>query len=825
MLNSEHAQQLSTDAINEMMDIVSHHRIEMYERPSVDGSGGAHPKSLDFQREFEKHEYRIFAASGANQCLAEGTLVATPGGPRAIESLVEGDMVYGPDGRPIRVLETFYSGERECYQFTNRKIPLVDCTLNHVFLTRRPGRGVRQICAGAFQKDTKIRRVEFNAPLGPVHEPHAYAIGALLGDGCCREASRGLSISSGTDTVPDAVAQVLGGAAKRRHPGNYTYVLDASTCNHYEEWMRGKYAHEKTVNLEQIKQWDRKSLLAFVAGLIDTDGSVYLDQWDTVCVCVSMQALPVVEAVQYAFLALWQVNTNINTSRADRYVNGPVYELAVRNNAYSLRMLRELDPHLQVPHKKWRPEYEGLTAERTNGEWMGAKRRESRMVNTYDIHVESAENLYLLANGLVTHNSGKTVAVAGLCFCKHVRDVAKDGDVYWVIASSHETMRDIPHKSLWEFLPRHMFPKNVEYSPRLGFGMIPTLHMTLPEGRGKCEIWFKTEEQELRAFESSRVNGVWWTECKRDVIFDALQPRLVARRGWMLMDYVPVEGWHKFRIRIPAELGSKTIYHMRYSMHDNAHNLAPNAIPEAREQLTEREARVRIDGEDGSEFGIVYMEFDPRYHTCQPFQIPNEWPRYRCMDYGYRNPTAMLWAAICPSEFVVPESKDWERPLHPNQERLIIYREFYNHGLTVPEIAGAIRKLSGDEKYGYSVADPTMWNLTQTGGPVATSIADEFAKHHLVLRQGARTQSMGEHARVAKVRHWFENDKIIIFDTCVNTIREHQSWRYKEDKDGKAPGNEAFVDSDNHTCDALKYLLAENLTYYKPGVRVRTYAA
>ena len=56
----------------------------------------------------------------------------------------------------------------------------------------------------------------------------------------------------------------------------------------------------------------------------------------------------------------------------------------------------------------------------------------------------------------------------------------------------------------------------------------------------------------------------------------------------------------------------------------------------------------------------------------------------------------------------------------------------------------------------------------------------------------------------------------MFFDDCEWSIREHQAWMYKENSEGDVPGNEPFQDSNNHTCDALKELVAERLTYHQP---------
>ena len=93
-----------------------------------------------------KHAAFLFAGknnhetyfSAANRCFAEGTLVATPRGPVAIESLKIGDEVYDRYRQPTRVLNVIANGEREVYDVVNHdayfgRVVWATCTPDHEF--------------------------------------------------------------------------------------------------------------------------------------------------------------------------------------------------------------------------------------------------------------------------------------------------------------------------------------------------------------------------------------------------------------------------------------------------------------------------------------------------------------------------------------------------------------------------------------------------------------------------------------------------------------------------------------------------------------------
>ena len=72
---------------------------------------------------------------GGNQCLAKGTLVVTPEGPRPIEDIKPGDAVYNEFGTPIKVLKTFQNGTKEVIEVREQQTGtlLVEATAAHRF--------------------------------------------------------------------------------------------------------------------------------------------------------------------------------------------------------------------------------------------------------------------------------------------------------------------------------------------------------------------------------------------------------------------------------------------------------------------------------------------------------------------------------------------------------------------------------------------------------------------------------------------------------------------------------------------------------------------
>lgn len=102
--------------------------------------------------------------------------------------------------------------------------------------------------------------------------------------------------------------------------------------------------------------------------------------------------------------------------------------------------------------------------------------------------------------------------------------------------------------------------------------------------------------------------------------------------------------------------------------------------------------------------------------SCEPFDIPEHWPRWRALDYGYVHPFTAGWFA-----------------LDPVTRRVYVYRALLKSGLTDVEQARVIKTMTApDERPAATYASPDMWARKSAGEKVFTSV-DEYKKEGVSL--------------------------------------------------------------------------------------------
>jgi hypothetical protein len=151
--------------------------------------------------------------------------------------------------------------------------------------------------------------------------------------------------------------------------------------------------------------------------------------------------------------------------------------------------------------------------------------------------------------------------------------------------------------------------------------------------------------------------------------------------------------------------------------------------------------------------GQAIPEFDASVHVCDAFAVPETWPRWRAVDYGYAVQYGCLWFTVSPAG------------------RIYVYRERYEKRLTAREQAYQVRIASAGEKIRFSVGDPAMWASNREGEKFQ-SVADQYGEMGVQLTPGANDRLAGK-SRVHDVLEWAEGAPPVlqIFRTCTNLIR------------------------------------------------------
>ena len=172
--------------------------------------------------------------------------------------------------------------------------------------------------------------------------------------------------------------------------------------------------------------------------------------------------------------------------------------------------------------------------------------------------------------------------------------------------------------------------------------------------------------------------------------------------------------------------------------------------------LPEVQRRRLLEGDWDVAEDTAFPEFDHKVHTCEPFEIPNHWKRYRSCDYGYVAPSAVLWYAVAPNGTV------------------FVYRELYQKSLDADALAEKIIELEwNDPGILTGPLDTESWAERGQRGP---SIAETMIQAGVRWTKtdkskGSRVRGKIELHRRLKVNSYTDEVGVKIFRNCRNLIR------------------------------------------------------
>ena len=209
--------------------------------------------------------------------------------------------------------------------------------------------------------------------------------------------------------------------------------------------------------------------------------------------------------------------------------------------------------------------------------------------------------------------------------------------------------------------------------------------------------------------------------------------------------------------------------------------------------VSEEMREVRMRGAFASFEGLVYPTFNPRIHTDSDLtdSFTDGMYHYRAIDWGSgpENAFVCLWAA-----------KD-------SVGTWYIYDEYYSTDQNMTYMDHADRIYN---KHGWP---NDSWHGPTYGDPASPGLARLFTQSGIPI-VGANNQVIEgiETVRVALQLNNGDPKVVIDRDRCPNLIRELQTYVWEKSKGGKFTRNAAPrpLKRDDHSCDALRYLLHTN---------------
>ena len=330
-------------------------------------------------------------------------------------------------------------------------------------------------------------------------------------------------------------------------------------------------------------------------------------------------------------------------------------------------------------------------------------------------------------------------------------------------------------------------------------------------------LLFKSNDQGRRAFQGDNWDLFWADEEHDEAVVDEARMRLVDRSGRALFTMTPLKGqtwvWERFVDK--PESGSVV-----YALHsaDNPH--IPREYMEALlSKYGSRQRAARSRGEFVALEGLVYPDWRRDIHVISPFDIPQSWDRYQAIDFGYTNPTAVLWGALDPDG------------------RLFIYREHYRarwligqHAEAIMEAEACPRCWDADgfgpmekaESWWEGAAERAEkcpackgsdWPGRREPEPEVRWADPENVENRRTLHQDydLHTQMAikdvlpGIEAVAGRlVAQGDGRPRLYVFRSCPKLIREIGNYRWKQ---RTADGKPKPIKQDDHAVDALRYMV------------------
>jgi len=295
---------------------------------------------------------------------------------------------------------------------------------------------------------------------------------------------------------------------------------------------------------------------------------------------------------------------------------------------------------------------------------------------------------------------------------------------------------------------------------------------------GVSRLGFKSYEQGRKTFQGTEKDVIWLDEESDAGIRAECALRLMTTRGLLIETFTPLKGLTPIVLtyledgRPPTE-GNRTVTSPDRALVMAGWDDVPH-LPDAEKgrMMRESEPHLRLARSKGIPSigsGAIYPIAEEEI-VCDPFELPEHWPRAYGMDVGW-NRTAAVWGAFD------AETDTW-----------YLYSEHYR-GQAEPSIHADSIKGRGEWING--TIDPAARGRAQKDG-------EQLLETYTDLKLNLTPADNAREAGIHRVYQRLSTGKMKVFKTLSNWLAEYRIYR-RDDKG-------QVVKSNDHAMDATRYL-------------------
>ncbi|MCL2675209.1 MAG: terminase family protein [Firmicutes bacterium] len=365
----------------------------------------------------------------------------------------------------------------------------------------------------------------------------------------------------------------------------------------------------------------------------------------------------------------------------------------------------------------------------------------------------------------------------------------------WVVSPTLAVSREVAQSKILHYLNPDWIHSIVMNSGKSSFpagGVIDYILVKHASG-GVSKIVFKSAEMGREKFQGASLDFVWFDEEPPEEVYDECRMRVLDTKGEIFGTMTPLKGltFVYNRIFLNEEANDETwTIAMEWADNPYLDSAEVERISAAlsREQLEQRRYGRFVGGR-----GLVYPEFDPAVHVIPPFAVPRAWFDTMSIDPGLNNPLSCHWYAV------------------DGDDNIYVIEEHYRAGQSVAYHAGVIKDKS--RALGWHTDNFGRLNALIDSAASQRTLASERSVVELFLDHGIQVNTNVDKdlfSGINRVKQYLGGvrERLYIFDTCVNLIREFKTYWWGE---GDVPKKR-----DDHALDELRYYIMSRPEPFKP---------